>query len=295
MIDRIEIMEVGLRDGLQNIKQNISIDTRISIVNGLIDAGIKNIQVASFVNPKIVPQMACAEDLISKLPKKNDIRYSGLVFNQKGVERAIKSGLTKIETSISVSESYSKKNLRMSVAKSITNLSQIIKFSVNNGLSIRAGLQCVWGCIYDGKTSKEKIINAIESILEMGINKIALCDTTGMAHPNTISILLELILKKFPHVKLSIHLHDTYGLGIINLYAALKFKINSIDTSLGGIGGSPFIKNSKGNIATEDSIHLLNGMNVETGVDIKKVSDISKSLEKKIGSYYFTGKVYRSI
>ena len=295
MINKIEIMEVGLRDGLQNIKQNIGLETRLFIVNSLIEAGVKHIQVASFVNPKLVPQMECAEDLVRKLPQKNDIVYSGLVFNEKGVERAIATGLKKIETSISISESYSKRNLGISVSKSLNNLKNIIGFAEKNGLLIRAGLQCVWGCLYDGKILKEKIINTLSSIIEMGIDHIALCDTMGMANPNSISNLLEVVYKKFPNIKVSIHLHDTYGLGIKNLYSALQFNINAIDTSFGGIGGSPFIENSKGNIATEDSVSLLTKMNYKTEIDIKKVSNISRFLEKEIGSSYFTGKLYKSI
>ena len=145
MNNRVEIMEVGLRDGLQNVDQHISVDDRLSIIDGLIDSGIKNIQVASFVNPKRVPQMAMAEDLVKRIDRKKGVEFSGLVFNQKGVERALNCGLNKIETSISISEIYSQKNLAMDISKSLKNLKYIVSMAKSNSMNIRAGLQCVWG------------------------------------------------------------------------------------------------------------------------------------------------------
>tara|TARA_B100001778_G_scaffold270190_1_gene231930 strand:- start:827 stop:1717 length:891 start_codon:yes stop_codon:yes gene_type:complete len=291
----VDILEVGLRDGLQNVKENLSIEDRLFIIEGLIEAGVSKIQVASFVDPKRVPQMAFAEDLVKRLNKKNGVEYSGLVFNVRGVERALNCKLNKVETSISINERYSNKNLGMSVSESMINLKAIIELARKNSMKIRAGIQCVWG--YDVKDDYNQIavIEHLKKIVGMGVNRISFCDTPGMANPKRISLLLDEVLSLFPDLEISIHLHNTNGLGLVNLFKALEFGIKEIDTSLGGIGGSPFIKKSKGNIATEDVAYLMESMGYDIGLDIKKISDLSNYLEKKIGSQYFGGKIYKLI
>jgi len=295
MTKNFEIMEVGLRDGLQIIKKDISIDYKLSIIESLIESGIRNIQVTSFVNPKRVPSMADAEELIKLLPIVKGVQFSGLVFNQIGVERAIRAGLTKIETSISISETYSYNNLGMSIPESIDNLKKIVSTADKNKMQLRAGLQCVWGSTYDDTIDQMNVIKRLSDILEMGISRISLCDTTGMARPNDVYSVLDIIYKTFPNIKISMHLHNTNGLGLLNLNEALKFDINEIDTSMGGIGGSPFIEGSSGNIATEDTIYMLDNLGYNIGIDIKKISKISRKLEEKIGGSYFSGNLYKMI
>ena len=295
MTKNFEIMEVGLRDGLQIIKKDISIDYKLSIIDSLIESGIRNIQVTSFVNPKRVPSMADAEELVKLLPIVKGVQFSGLVFNQIGVERAIRAGLTKIETSISISETYSYNNLGMSIPESIDNLKKIVSTADKNKMQLRAGLQCVWGSTYDDTIDQMNVIKRLSDILEMGISRISLCDTTGMARPNDVYSVLDIIYKTFPNIKISMHLHNTNGLGLLNLNEALKFDINEIDTSMGGIGGSPFIEGSSGNIATEDTIYMLDNLGYNIGIDIKKISKISRKLEEKIGGSYFSGNLYKMI
>ena len=295
MTKNFEIMEVGLRDGLQIIKKDISIDYKLSIIESLIESGIRNIQVTSFVNPKRVPSMADAEELVKLLPIVKGVQFSGLVFNQIGVERAIRAGLTKIETSISISETYSYNNLGMSILESIDNLKKIVSTADKNKMQLRAGLQCVWGSTYDDTIDQMNVIKRLSDILEMGISRISLCDTTGMARPNDVYSVLDIIYKTFPNIKISMHLHNTNGLGLLNLNEALKFDINEIDTSMGGIGGSPFIEGSSGNIATEDTIYMLDNLGYNIGIDIKKISKISRKLEEKIGGSYFSGNLYKMI
>tara|TARA_B100001758_G_C18381988_1_gene597766 strand:+ start:1006 stop:1896 length:891 start_codon:yes stop_codon:yes gene_type:complete len=295
MNNRVEIMEVGLRDGLQNVDQHISVDDRLSIIDGLIDSGIKNIQVASFVNPKRVPQMAMAEDLVKRIDRKKGVEFSGLVFNQKGVERALNCGLNKIETSISISEIYSQKNLAMDISKSLKNLKYIVSMAKSNSMNIRAGLQCVWGYEDNEPFDHLVVIERLKEIIGMGVKRISLCDTSGLADPRKLSKLLDEVLSLFSDIEISIHLHNTNGLGLVNLFTALDFGIREIDTSLGGIGGSPFIKDSKGNIATEDAVYLMEAMGYHMGVDLKKISKLSRNLEKKIGRKYFGGTIYNLI
>jgi len=295
MNNRVEIMEVGLRDGLQNVDQHISVDDRLTIIDGLIDSGIKNIQVASFVNPKRVPQMAMAEDLAKRIDRKKGVEFSGLVFNQKGVERALNCGLNKIETSISISEIYSQKNLAMDISKSLKNLKYIVSMAKSNSMNIRAGLQCVWGYEDNEPFNHLVVIERLKEIIGMGVKRISLCDTSGLADPRKLSKLLDEVLSLFSDIEISIHLHNTNGLGLVNLFTALDFGIREIDTSLGGIGGSPFIKDSKGNIATEDAVYLMEAMGYDMGVDLKKISKLSNALEKKIGRKYFGGTIYKLI
>ena len=289
----ITIMETGLRDGIQVVGKYVPIKDRVIIVNGLIDAGIKNIQIVSFVNPRKVPQMSEAEDLISRLSSNNNIEYSALVFNRKGVERAINSGINKIETSISVSESYNQKNLGLNNLEAIERLENVIRLGLENKLNIRAGLQCVWGTPDNREIDLDNITSNISLILNLGVDKISLCDTSGMATPDTISRLLEFIYNDFPKVNICLHLHNTYGYGLKNLCCALQFGIKEIDTSLGGIGGTPYLKSSKGNIATEDTVSMLEKMGYHTGIDYKKVSEQSRFLEKIIGGKYFSGEMYK--
>ena len=288
-------MEVGLRDGLQNVDQHISVDDRLTIIDGLIDSGIKNIQVASFVNPKRVPQMAMAEDLAKRIDRKKGVEFSGLVFNQKGVERALNCGLNKIETSISISEIYSQKNLAMDISKSLKNLKYIVSMAKSNSMNIRAGLQCVWGYEDNEPFNHLVVIERLKEIIGMGVKRISLCDTSGLADPRKLSKLLDEVLSLFSDIEISIHLHNTNGLGLVNLFTALDFGIREIDTSLGGIGGSPFIKDSKGNIATEDAVYLMEAIGYDMGVDLKKISKLSRTLEKKIGRKYFGGTIYKLI
>ena len=288
-------MEVGLRDGLQNIKENLSVEDRVSIIHGLIESGIKNIQIASFVSPRRVPQMAQAETLVKRISNINGIEFSGLIFNQQGIERAMDCGLRKIETSISMSEIYSQKNLGMDVSSSLKQLEDIVKMAKKNSLNLRAGLQCVWGYEENGNSGQSNVLERLKQIIAMGVKRISLCDTRGMANPKNVASLLEWINNKFPDIDISIHFHNTNGLGLVNLFTALNHGIKEIDTSLGGIGGSPFIKNSKGNIATEDTVYLLDSLGYEMGIDIKTISKLSKFLEKKIGSSYFGGKIYKII
>ena len=295
MNNRVEIMEVGLRDGLQNVDQHISVDDRLTIIDGLIDSGIKNIQVASFVNPKRVPQMAMAEDLAKRIDRKKGVEFSGLVFNQKGVERALNCGLNKIETSISISEIYSQKNLAMDISKSLKNLKYIVSMAKSNSMNIRAGLQCVWGYEDNEPFDHLVVIERLKEIIGMGVKRISLCDTSGLADPRKLSKLLDEVFSLFSDIEISIHLHNTNGLGLVNLFTALDFGIREIDTSLGGIGGSPFIKDSKGNIATEDAVYLMEAMGYDMGVNLKKISKLSRTLEKKIGRKYFGGTIYKLI
>ena len=289
----IFLTEVGLRDGLQNVETVLSTNDNLHMVAGLIKAGVKRIQIASFVNKTLIPQMADAEDLILRVPQSIDISYSGLVLNQKGLDRAILSGINQVDLSISSSETYSQKNTRMGTREAMECLKKMVKTAKEQKIKVRAGLQCVWGCVYDGLPNEDKILEMIDNIVEMEPDIISLADSTGMANPLTISKLLEKVIKRNPKVLLNLHLHNTMGLGLANLYSSLSFGITNYDTSFGGIGGSPFINGSTGNIPTEETINLLEGMGFAVGIEKEQISKVSRWLQKKISRSYFGGQIFR--
>jgi hydroxymethylglutaryl-CoA lyase len=237
--------------------------------------------------------MAAAEDICARLPKTNDVIFSGLALNNRGVERAIDAGLPRIEVSISTSETHSKKNANMTLDDAMANLKSMIQLAKTNGLDVRAGLQAVWGCVYDGIPPIERIVNMSKFILNLGVDTLSLSDSTGMGNPNTIKKILDQILPHSGDTPIVLHLHDTRGLGLANVVAALDMGINQFDSALGGIGGCPFIKGATGNIATEDTVHLFHELGIETGIDLQKVAAVSQSLVPIIGDNYFSGKLYK--
>jgi len=290
---KIILTEVGLRDGLQSVSDFVSTNQKLNMIQGLVNAGLKQIQVASFVHPKWVPQMADAEEICANLPKVDDVIFSGLALNNRGVERAIKANLQRVEVSISTSETHSKKNANMTLEEAMENLKSMIQLAKKNGLEIRAGLQAVWGCVYDGIPPIDRIIQMSKTILDLGVNTLSLSDSTGMGNPHSIKETLEHILPHSGDTPIVLHLHDTRGLGLANVVAALEVGVSQFDSSLGGIGGCPFIKGATGNIATEDTVNLFHGLGIETDIDVNKVSAVSQSLVPIIGEKYFSGKLYK--
>ena len=291
----ILINEVGLRDGLQGVAQEVTIEQRIKIIDLLIKSGIKNIQVCSFVNPEKIPQMNNAEELVKKLPKRSDVSFSAFILNQYGLERALNSGIKKVETSISLSETYSQKNVGISIAEAQDNLHSIVSEAINAKIKIRAGLQCVWGCAYEGKINVKNILKLLEEVINTGANVICLADTIGAANPHNVENLLEEIFKQFPDVKLALHLHVNNGVELDSVKVAIEMGIEQFDTSFGGIGGSPFMKGSKGNIATEEIVEHLNRLGYRSGIVSDKVSVASRMLEETIDSAYFYGELYKLV
>jgi len=291
----ILINEVGLRDGLQGVAQEVTIEQRIKIIDLLIKSGIKNIQVCSFVNPEKIPQMNNAEELVKKLPKRSDVSFSAFILNQYGLERALNSGIKKVETSISLSETYSQKNVGISIAEAQDSLHSIVSEAINAKIKIRAGLQCVWGCAYEGKINVKNILKLLEEVINTGANVICLADTIGAANPHNVENLLEEIFKQFPDVKLALHLHVNNGVELDSVKVAIEMGIEQFDTSFGGIGGSPFMKGSKGNIATEEIVEHLNRLGYRSGIVSGKVSVASRMLEEIIDSAYFYGELYKLV
>ena len=288
----VTLIEVGPRDGFQFEKQMIPTEMKVEIINDLVEAGLKHIQVASFVNPARVPQMADAEEVVSRLPESPGVIFSGLVLNPKGLQRALRAGLKHVEISISASDTHSRKNAGVSFGQAVTRMKEMIRLARTENMGVRAGIQCAFGCVYEGDISQERILSLVRYYTANKVDAIALSDTTGMANPMSVKRLLQTLMPECGEIPLVLHLHDTRGLGLANLMAALECGVIQFDAAMAGMGGCPFVRGAAGNIATEDTVHLMDSIGISTGVDIAGVSKCSHRLEDYLAKQ-FPGKMHR--
>ncbi len=280
MHNKVLLEDESLRDGLQFEKDVVELHHKIEIFKLLEGAGVQRIQVGSFVNPKVVPQMADTDELIKQLKDVTNVQLTGLVLNERGLERAAQAGLEHISLSASISDTHSRKNVRKPADEALANLTAMIKEAKELGITVRAGLQCVFGCVYEGQIGVNQILNGIEKIASAGAEECNLADTTGMAHPRQITKIIEQVRKRLPEMTLSLHLHDTRGLGIANMMAGFDAGVRSFDTSAGGLGGCPFVKGAAGNIATEDAVNLFAQMNIDTGISLPAICSVADYYEQ---------------
>jgi len=288
----VVIEEQGLRDGLQSQGKVVPTAKKLEIINAMIRAGIKRIQVTSFVNPKLVPQTADAENLCAGLTRQNDVVYSALVLNPEGMARAARAGVSHVTASISASNTHSQRNTGMSLDAARKQFSEMVAIGKKHGLTIRGGLQCVFGCRFEGRIDPTDVMHMVKEQLDLGIDEIELADSTGMADPLSIREICSPIISAAADKPLYLHLHDTEGKGLANALAALQVGITHFDTALGGMGGCPFIKGATGNISTEDLAFMLGQMGIETGLNIDKIAAVSRSLEVFFNKP-FAGKMHR--
>jgi hydroxymethylglutaryl-CoA lyase len=275
----VVIEEQGLRDGLQSEAEVVPTEKKLEIIDALIDAGVKRIQVTSFVNPRMIPQMADAENLCARLKKHDRVVYSMLVLNPTGMQRAADAGASHVTASISASNAHSQRNAGMTLAEARRQLSEMVTIGKKSGLTVRGGLQCVFGCRYEGRIDPNTVMDMIKAQLDLGIDEIELADTTGMADPRAIQEICGPVRALAEGKPVYLHLHDTEGKGLANALAALQAGIRHFDSAFGGMGGCPFVKGASGNIATEDLAFMLGQMGIETGIDVSKIAAVSRSLE----------------
>jgi hydroxymethylglutaryl-CoA lyase len=292
MTEHIEIIEVGPRDGLQRESTFIPTKQKITMTNALSEAGLSRIQVTSFVHPKWVPQLADAEDVCAGIERKEGVIYSGLVLNMKGLERAQAAGLNAVDMSVSASDSHSHKNTNQSLEESLSSFERMVSEARNYGMHIRGGIQCAFG-YYESDVTQKLVVDLARQHLDLGIDELALADSTGMANPRQIRDMLEAIFPLTGDKPVILHLHDTRGMGLANVVAALEAGCTYFDTSFGGLGGCNFIAEATGNIATEDTIYMLHQMGYSTGVDVTQVAAVSRKLQDYLGEQAFPGKMYR--
>ena len=280
--DRVCLTDVTLRDGVQSEKKLVSLEDKKRLLQGLIQAGHKKIQVTSFVHPKKVPQMADARELVESLPSRKDVSFSALVLNQKGLERALDAGIEAVDLSMSMSATHSQKNTGLTLLEAKKATEKMVTLAKKEGLYVRAGLQCVFGCYFEGAILEERVILQSVDLCQMGVDEICFADSTGQAVPMQIRELLskakERVLKP-----LSLHLHDTRGLGLVNMLEAFQMGVRRFDTALGGLGGCPFIPGAGGNIATHDACHLFHRMGVATGIEQDILVPFTLELEERLG------------
>jgi hydroxymethylglutaryl-CoA lyase len=279
----VQLEEQGLRDGLQTLPEVIPTEVKLRWIEQLEKAGVKRIQVGSFVHPKLVPQMADTDQLFNQIKKKEGIVYSALALNIKGVERALSCGVDHLAISLSASNTHSIKNSGMTLEEAKVSLAKMVVKAKSGGVVVRAGIQCAFGCRFEGIVDPRVVKDLTKFILDLGVDELALADSTGMADPVTMTYMLEDILIEAFGVPVIMHLHNTENKGLANVYAAVKAGVRLFDTAFGGLGGCPFIKGATGNIATEDTIHMLRQMGYDTGVDIIAVSKISLEIESMLG------------
>ncbi len=278
-METVTIEDESLRDGLQFEKDVYPLDKKLLIFDKLRAAGVKRIQVGSFVNPKVVPQMADTEALVEKVADYGDVLITGLVLNEKGLQRAMNCGLKHISLSLSASDTHSQKNVRKSYEESLSMVCSLIKAATAAGISVRAGVQCAFGCVYEGVVPEKKVLATLDSLSRTGAVEFNLADTTGMAHPRSIKSLISQARRILPDESLSLHLHDTRGFAIANMVAGYEAGVRIFDTSAGGVGGCPVVKGAAGNIATEDAVNLFESMGVTTGIDLQKICEVGRLYE----------------
>lgn len=282
--DSVRLFEVGPRDGLQNERVHLSVQQKVELIEGLIDAGFKDLEVGSFVHPKWIPQMADTDEVLRRLPVREDVRYWVLVPNMRGLEGAIDAGAKNIAVFLSSSESHNQKNINRSIDESLESLREVTRRARQNHMTIRGYVSTVFGCPYEGDVDFQKVMDITSELLDMGASQVSLGDTTGMGAPYQVRSRLERALKVFPTEQLALHLHDTRGLGLANALLGLEVGMTTFDTSVGGMGGCPYAPGASGNLGSEDLVHMLQSANVDTGIDLERLLEVSRLLENDFGT-----------
>lgn len=280
---KVSIVEVGPRDGLQNETLNLSAAQKIELINLLSKTGLKRIEAGSFVSPKWVPQMANSDEVFQALPSRTDVQYSALTPNLRGLETAIDAGVKEVAVFGSASEAFSQKNINCSISESLKRFEDVFQLADQNNIKVRGYVSCVMGCPYQGDISPKTVTQVSKALLDMGCYEISLGDTIGAGTPRATSLLLEDVLKDIPAQKLAAHFHDTYGQALVNLYKALEYGIATIDSAVAGLGGCPYAKGASGNVATEDVVYMLNGMEISSGVNMDRLLTASSYISEVLG------------
>ena len=280
---QILIREVGPRDGLQNEKQFVATTDKLKLVLLLAQTGIKDIEVTSFVHPKAVPQMSDAEELWSLLPSLAEVEFSALALNLKGVERAIRAGVKIVVINISTSESHNRHNSNRTREESLQEMAEIVSLATTEKITVRSDLSVVFGCPYEGKVSIDQVNFMVNRLLEIGIKEIALADTAGLGNPRQVYEIGREIQTRFPQGIFGLHIHDTRGLGLANVFAGIQAGFEIVETSVGGLGGCPFIPKATGNVVTEDVVYMLHEMGIETGINMKKLLNAGRYISGVLG------------
>lgn len=291
----VRIVEVGPRDGLQNEKVLIPTEQKIQFIQMLASAGLPVVEATSFVSPRAIPQLGDASAVMAGLTRFPATEYPVLVPNIKGMERAIGAGVRSIAVFTAASESFTRHNINATIAESLANFQPVVKLAQQEGIPVRGYISTVFGCPYEGRVAPQKVLDVARALLEMGISELSLGDTIGVATPNQVEEIIELLLYQgnIPVDQLAVHFHDTRGTALANVLTALQLGISIVDASAGGLGGCPYAPGAAGNLATEDLLYMLHGMGIETGVSLERVVEATSFIAPLLG-HAPTSKYYQA-
>jgi hydroxymethylglutaryl-CoA lyase len=291
----VRIVEVGPRDGLQNEKVLIPTEQKIQFIQMLASAGLPVVEATSFVSPRAIPQLGDASAVMAGLTRLPATQYPVLVPNIKGMERAIGAGVRSIAVFTAASESFTRHNINATIAESLANFQPVVKLAHQEGIPVRGYISTVFGCPYEGRVAPQKVLDVARALLEMGISELSLGDTIGVATPNQVEEIIELLLYQgnIPVDQLAVHFHDTRGTALANVLTALQLGISIVDASAGGLGGCPYAPGAAGNLATEDLLYMLHGMGIETGASLERVVEATSFIAPLLG-HVPTSKYYQA-
>jgi hydroxymethylglutaryl-CoA lyase len=280
---KVKIVEVGPRDGLQNEKETIAASVKIELVNRLTQAGFVNIEAASFVSPKWVPQMATSAEVMAGIARRPGVVYSVLVPNMQGFDAALAAGADEVVIFGSASEAFSHKNINCSIAESVERFRPVAQAAKQHRLRLRGSISCAFGCPYQGEVPTAAVADVVRRLRDLGCDELDIADTIGVATPKKTQAVLQAAAAEFPLAQLSGHFHDTYGQALANIYASLEVGIAIFHSSVAGLGGCPYAKGATGNVATEDVLYLMQGLGIDTGIDLEAVVDAGQFISQHLG------------
>jgi hydroxymethylglutaryl-CoA lyase len=278
----VSVREVGPRDGLQN-EAPISTAAKVELVNALSTTGVRRIEAVSFVHPKAIPQMADADDVWQQITRNDDVRYSALVPNLRGAHRALTAGFREIEVVVSASDTHNRKNINRSTDESLDDIAELVALAHDQGSTVQVVVATAWGCPYEGDVPTERVVSVADRAIRDGADAISFGDTTGMATPGRVTRLIGELRSAHPEIDVNLHFHNTRGAGLANVMAALALGVADFDSSVGGLGGCPYAPGASGNVATEELVHLVEDMGVDTGIDLEAMIDAAATAERLVG------------
>jgi len=279
----VTLVDVGPRDGLQNEKQPVSAAHKVELVHRLQAAGAKEIEVTSFVSPKWVPQMADNAAVMAGIRREAGVRYSVLVPNLKGLEAALLTNPDEVVVFGAASEAFSQRNINCSIAESIERFAPVVAAAHDAGLKVRSAISCALGCPYQGEVTPDEVERVVKLMKGIGVDHCGVADTIGVGTPRRAQAALERALLHYPAVEVSGHFHDTYGQALANIYACLELGVHTFDASIAGLGGCPYAKGATGNVATEDVVFMLDGLGIDTGIDLQRLVDAGAFISEVLG------------
>ena len=281
--DKITLCEVGPRDGLQNEARLFSAEEKVELINQMMDAGFKVIEVGSFVSPKAVPQMANTDEVFRALKPPADVELRALIANARGVDRAVECGCRKVKLNVSASKAHNLANLNRTPEESVAGFKECVDKAAANGIAVSGSISMAFGSPWDKEIPIQDVKDIVNAYLNVGVTEISLSDASGMAYPSQVYNMCTEMMREFPQVEWWLHFHNTRGLGVANIVAGMEAGVRNFDTSFAGVGGCPFVPGAAGNVSTEDVVHMCDEMGVKTGIDLDKAMEISRRVAELVG------------